>query len=142
MDLKIVYETGQMTIHMNSFFPTSQAKLKKLLNVIDLDYEHKDELIITLEQYFMDKVQELEDRRISSGKKAVDAKQKVSDLAAIIESKKHPNGVRLTKDELTAAREEHKHFKAVYAGHLSDFNRCIRQKEQFLKHIEILQQRK
>lgn len=141
MDLKIKYENGQMTIHMNSFFPTSQARLKKLLNVVALD-ENRDDHIQTLEQYFKDKMQELEDRRISSGKKAVDAKQKVSDLAAIIESKKHPNGVRLTKDELTAAREEHKHFKAVYAGHLSDFNRCIRQKEQFLKHIEILQQRK
>lgn len=131
-----------MTIHMNSFFPTSQAKLKKLLNVIDLDFEHKDELIITLEKFFMEKVQELEDRRISSGKKAVDAKQKVSDLAAIIESRKHPNGVRLTKDELTKAREDQKHFKAVQAGCLADFNKCIRQKEQFLKHIEILQQRK
>lgn len=142
MDLKIKYETGQMTIHMNSFFPTSQARLKKLLNVVALDYEHKDDHIQTLEQYFKDKVQELEDRRISSGKKALEYKQKVVDVATIIESKKHPNGVKLTKDELTKAREDHKHFKAVQAGCLSEFNRCIRQKEQFLKHLEILEQRK
>lgn len=141
MDLKIKYENGQMTIHMNSFFPTSQARLKKLLNVVALD-ENRDDHIQTLEQYFKDKMQELEDRRISSGKKAMDVKQKVSELAAIIESKKHPNGVKLTKDELTQAREDHKHFKAVQAGCLSEFNRCIRQKEQFLKHLEILEQRK
>lgn len=141
MDLKIKYENGQMTIHMKTFFPTSQARLKKLLNVVALN-DDRDVHIQTLEQYFKDKVQELEDRRISSGKKAIDAKQKVSDLAAIIESKKHPNGVKLTKDELSKAREDCKHFKAVQAGCLSEFNRCIRQKEQFLKHLEILEQRK
>lgn len=141
MDLKIKYETGQMTIHMETFFPTSQARLKKLLNVVALD-ENRDVHIQTLEQYFKDKVQELEDRRISSGKKAMEYKQKVVDVAAIIESKKHPNGVKLTKDELSNARADHKHFKEVQSDCLSVFNRCSRQKEQFLKHLEILEQRK
>ena len=142
MDLKIVYETGQMTIHMNSFFPTSQAKLKKLLNVIDLDFEHREEIIQTMRQFFQDKVNELEEKRISSGKKAVEYKQKIADTTAIIESRKHPNGVPLTKDELADIKEQNKHFKAVYAGCLSDFNRTIRQKDLFLKHLEILEQRK
>lgn len=142
MDLKIVYETGQMTIHMNSFFPTSQAKLKKLLNVIDLDFEHREEIIQTMRQFFQDKVNELEEKRISSGKKAVEYKQKIADTTAIIESRKHPNGVPLTKDELADIKEQNKHFKAVYAGCLSDFNRSIRQKDLFLKHLEILEQRK
>lgn len=141
MDLKIKYENGQMTIHMNSFFPTSQARLKKLLNVVALD-ENRDDHIQTLEQYFKDKMQELEARRISSGKKAVEYKQKVADTTAIIESRKHPNGVPLTKDELADIKEQNKHFKAVYAGCLSDFNRSIKQKDLFLKHLEILEQRK
>lgn len=38
MDLKITYSNGKMIIRMNTFFPTSQAQIKKLLKVIDLDF--------------------------------------------------------------------------------------------------------
>ena len=69
MELIIKYENGQMTIRMDSFFPTSQRKLMKLLNVIELDCEHKDEHIQTLKQYFNDKLQELESKRIDTKKK-------------------------------------------------------------------------
>lgn len=142
MDIQIKYDNGQMNIHMDAFFPTSQARLKKLLKVVDLDFEHRDEIIQTMQQFFQDKVTELEERRISSGKKSIEYKQKIADTTAMIESKKHPNGVRLTKDELEKLKEENKHFKAVYSGCMSDFNRCIKQKNMFLKHLEILEQRK
>lgn len=142
MDIQIKYDNGQMNIRMDAFFPTSQARLKKLLKVVDLDFEHREEIMQTMQQFFQDKVNELEERRISSGKKAVEYKQKVADTTAIIESRKHPNGVPLTKDELTDIKEQNKRFKAVYAGCMSDFNRSIRQKDLFLKHLEILEQRK
>ena len=142
MDIQIKYDNGQMNIRMDAFFPTSQARLKKLLKVVDLDFEHREEIMQTMQQFFQDKVNELEERRISSGKKAVEYKQKVADTTAIIESRKHPNGVSLTKGELADIKEQNKHFKAVYAGCLSDFNRSIKQKDLFLKHLEILEQRK
>ena len=142
MDIQIKYDNGQMNIRMDAFFPTSQARLKKLLKVVDLDFEHKEEIMQTMQQFFQDKVNKLEARRISLGKKAVEYKQKIADTTAIIESRKHPNGVPLTKDELADIKEQNKHFKAVYAGCLSDFNRSIRQKDLFLKHLEILEQRK
>nr|DAW16469.1 MAG TPA: hypothetical protein [Caudoviricetes sp.] len=142
MDIQIKYGNGQMNIHMAAFFPTSQVRLKKLLKVVDLDFEHRDEIIQTMQQFFQDKVKELEEKRTSSGKKAVDYKQKIADTNAIIESRKHSNGVKLTKDELADMKEQNKHFKAVYAGCASEFNRSIRQKDLFLKHLEILKQRK
>ena len=142
MDIQIKYDNGQMNIRMDAFFPTSQARLKKLLKVVDLDFEHREEIIQTMQQFFQDKVNELEEKRISSGKKAVEYKQKIADTTAIIESRKHPNGVPLTKDELADIKEQNKHFKGVYAGCLSDFNRSIKQKDLFLKHLEILEQRK
>lgn len=142
MNITIKYDNGQMDVKMNEFFPTSQARLKKLLNVVALDYIHQDEILQDMQQFFENKVNELEERRIRSGKKTLEYKQKVVDLTAIIESRKHPNGVKLTKDELSKAREDRKYFKAVQAGCLSEFNRCIKQKEQFLKHLEILEQRR
>ena len=142
MDIQIKYDNGQMNIRMDAFFPTSQARLKKLLKVVDLDFEHREEIIQTMQQFFQDKVNELEARRISSGKKAVEYIHKIADITAILESRKHLNGVPLTKDELADIKEQNKHFKAVYAGCLSDFNRSIKQKDLFLKHLEILEQRK
>jgi hypothetical protein len=115
MDIQIKYDNGQMNIHMDAFFPTSQARLKKLLKIVDLDFEHRNDIVQTMQQFFQDKVKELEEKRISSGRKAVEYKQKVADTAAIIESRKHPNGVPLTKDELADMKEQNKHFKAVYA---------------------------
>lgn len=101
MDIQIKYDNGQMNIRMDAFFPTSQARLKKLLKVVDLDFEHREEIMQTMQQFFQDKVNELAD-----------------------------------------IKEQNKHFKAVYAGCMSDFNRSIRQKDLFLKHLEILEQRK
>jgi len=43
--LKIRYRHGEMTIILENFFPSSQKDLKKLLKVIELDEDHKDELI-------------------------------------------------------------------------------------------------
>lgn len=141
-DLEIKYENGQMTIHMDAFFPTSQARLKKLLKVVDLDFEHQEDHIKQMNDFFNDKLVELEDKKTSSGKKALEYKQKIADTERIVKDKKKPSGVRLTKEELDKAKEDLQHFKNVYAASLSDFNKSIRQKEQFLKHKEILQQRK
>ena len=57
-----------MNIHMDIFFPTSQARLKKLLKVVELDFEHRDEIFQTMYQFFQGKVNELEEKKISSGK--------------------------------------------------------------------------
>lgn len=142
MDLKIKYDNGQMTIHMDAFFPTSQVRLKKLLKVIDLDFSHRDEHINTLSDYFNEKVETLEARRVASEKKYLDYKQKSSDQETMVKDKKKPNGVKLSKEELEKAKEDLKHYKAVSSGSLSEHNRCERQKNQFKKHLKILEQRK
>lgn len=53
-DLKITYNDGhgQMTIHMNFFFPCSQERFKKLLKIIDLDWQHKEQHIENLKVHF------------------------------------------------------------------------------------------
>ena len=59
-DLYIQYDTGRMVIHLNNFFPTSQARLKKLVKIIRLDWRHYDELIEKLNVYFQEKIPESE----------------------------------------------------------------------------------
>ena len=107
-----------------------------------MDFEHRDEIFQTMYQFFQDKVNELEEKRISSGKKAVDYKQKIADISIKIESEKYSNGVKLTKNELEKTKLEYRYLKIRYSKSMSDFNKAVKQKKQFLKYIEILEQRK
>ena len=116
--------------------------MKKLLKVIDLDFSHRDEHINTLNDYFNEKVETLEARRVASGKKYLDYKQKASDQETMVKDKKKPNGVKLSKEELEKAKEDLKYYKAFSSDSLSDYNRCERQKNQFKEHLKILEQRK
>ena len=50
--LYIQWNTGEMEIVLDRFFPTTQAKLRKLIDIIKLDYEHCDELVEGLRLYF------------------------------------------------------------------------------------------
>ena len=57
MDQKIINITfhqgmGHMTVVLDEFFPTDATRLRKLLSIIDEDYEHRDELrAVALQQY-------------------------------------------------------------------------------------------
>lgn len=78
-DLHIKWETGRMVIHLENFFPTSQARLKKLVKIIRLDWQHSDELIEKLKVYFQEKIPESEAEFQRCGKKYMDFKQRVAD---------------------------------------------------------------
>ena len=54
--LSIRWDTGHMDILLDAFFPCSMDKFKKLLKVIDLDWEHADTLKETLKVYFQEQI--------------------------------------------------------------------------------------
>lgn len=139
-DLYITYNDGhgQMTVHMNAFFPTSQARLNKLLKIIELDWQHEDELKEKLKVHFQNKILECEGLQKCSGKDHLNWRQKEADTKAIVATKKFPNGVPLSKDELKQQRENLRYYKEMAKSTLSDFNRHKRNKEQYLKHLELL----
>lgn len=130
-----------MIIYMDEFFPTSQSRLKKLLKVINMDYENRDKHIHTMQQFFNDKLNELEEIRINTGKNVYEAKQEIANYVKIIESKKYPNGMKLSKDELKKVKRDKKTSLLFYQDNLSEYKRCTKDKKMFLKHLEILKQR-
>lgn len=71
-----------------------------------------------------------------------DAKQNLSDLLNLIESGKHPNGVKVTPSELLKARQDLKEEKrkAVQASGVARKNLALVKK--YDKNIELLQQMK
>lgn len=137
-DLYIKWETGYMNIHMDFFFPCSQQRFKKLLKVIALDWQHEDELKETLKVYFQNRIADLVELRKENGKKYFDFKQKAADTQRMIQSRKHPNGVSLSKEELKQARVGLREYTFSYKKALSDANSNLKFKEKIEKHLEFL----
>lgn len=137
-DLYIKWETGYMNIHMDFFFPCSQQRFKKLLKVIALDWQHEDELKETLKVYFQNRIADLMELRKENGKKYFDFKQKATDTQRMIQSRKHPNGVSLSKEELKQSRADLKEYTSSYKKALSDANSNLKFKERIEKHLEFL----
>lgn len=137
-DLYIKWETGYMNIHMDFFFPCSQQRFKKLLKVIALDWQHEDELKETLKVYFQNRIADLVELRKENGKKYFNFKQKAADTQRMIQSRKHPNGVSLSKEELKQARADLQEYTFSYKKALSDANSNLKFKEKIEKHLEFL----
>lgn len=137
-DLYIKWETGYMNIHMDFFFPCSQQRFKKLLKVIALDWRHEDELKETLKVYFQNRISDLVELRKENGKKYFDFKQKAADTQRMIQSRKHPNGVSLSKEELKQARADLKDIQSAAKQALSDANSNLKFKNWFEKQLEFL----
>lgn len=137
-DLYIKWETGYMNIHMDFFFPCSQQRFKKLLKVIALDWQHEDELKETLKVYFQNRISDLVELQKENGKKYFDFKQKAADTQRMIQSRKHPNGVSLSKEELKQARADLKDIQSAAKQALSDANSNLKFKNWFEKQLEFL----
>ena len=101
--LSIRWETGSMDIRLDAFFPCEQARFKKLLKVIDLDWEHCDTLKEALKVYFQQQIPALKEQRKELAVDLSQARQIVADLERLVKSRKKPVGVYLTKPELEQA---------------------------------------
>lgn len=57
--IKIRWETGHMEINPDVFFPTSTARIRKLLRVVALDFPHQDDLRMQMARYCEDRAEEI-----------------------------------------------------------------------------------
>lgn len=137
-DLHITYNhgNGEMLIHLDYFFPCSQVRFKKLLKIIELDWQHREELKENLKVHFQKRISDLTALWKENSKKYYDNREKAASTKAIIENRKHPNGLPLSKDELKEAKVDFKTYTAAYKQALLDVKRNKRFKERFEKYLE------
>lgn len=143
-DLKIVYNNGngKMTVHLDVFFPTTQKQFKKLLDVIALDIDNQTELKKQLQDYFQNRMDGLDELYIKSCNEYVKFRQNVAELTELIESLKHPNGVRASDQEIASAKKELDRFTNYSKTAHKDMTEATKRKKQFLKYLEMIEQRK
>lgn len=78
--ITIRWETGYMTINPDALFPTSTARIRKLLRVVALDFEHQDVIRMQMARYCEDRAEEILSDRKRLANEAVNYHQKVADL--------------------------------------------------------------
>jgi hypothetical protein len=49
---------GTMVLHLNYFFPATQARVKKVLGLIDMDTENRDEILTAIADNLQERIQD------------------------------------------------------------------------------------
>lgn len=146
--LKIRYRHGEMTIRLEEFFPSSQKDLKKLLKVIELDWDHKDELIEQATTWVSEHIQMYEQMAKEYANKYVDVRTKVKEFEEKVQRgksyldshaawKKTPEYKQL-KERFKEINAEYRRLKNNEHSYHSYFTKYHRKKEGLQKNLQIL----
>lgn len=149
---------GHATIVLDKFFPTDATRLRKLLKIVDEDYEHRDELRVTIVQHCSRRASELLDGRRYLANKAVEYHTKATELQPEIDkltgqidamqkyiktfcSKKGGQGYRAQLKELKAQlknkKEEQRHALSVYRDYQRQFVSAENTANKLKKNAEV-----
>lgn len=141
--ITIRWETSYMTINPDAFFPTSAARIRKLLRVVALDFEHQDDIRMQLAGACESRANEA----VNHHQKAADlepqietAKRRITTLRACI--KEQPKKARQLgyPERLHEEREQLKKLTAERSGALSAFRKKKREFEAAEATAEKLRQ--
>jgi patatin-like phospholipase/acyl hydrolase len=77
MKVDITYPSGRMTINLENFFPASSGNLKKLLKIIDMDWQHKDLIIRDIVTWMTEEIKKTESMTRLSLKQREQRKEKL-----------------------------------------------------------------
>lgn len=48
---------GTMVLHLNYFFPATRARVKKVLGLVDMDTEHRDEILAAIADNLRERIE-------------------------------------------------------------------------------------
>lgn len=162
MDQKIINITfhqgmGHMTVVLDAFFPTDATRLRKLLSIIDEDYEHRDELRAVVVQHCSQRAQALMDGRSDLANQAVNYHTKATELQPEIDKmarqvdtlqryvktycKRGGQGYRQQLKELKAqlkeVKKQQRHALTLYRDYQRRFVGAEKEAEKLKKNVEV-----
>lgn len=129
---------GHMTIVVAKFFPTSKARIDKLKKIIDMDWEHREQVWVDIRERLKEVLPELETEKKKEAHTFFHYNEEVVWLKNRLKDKTSPQGVKLTKEQLEEYREKKKRFGEIARKAKSDFNRIQKQIEQVKQNLEYI----
>ena len=137
--LRIEWKTGYLMIDPAFFFPCSLHKFKKVLKLIDLDWnDDAEQSRAFLKNYFQNQIEELTNLHAVSIKRHSDKLQLVESARQRVRTKAHPNGAKLSSNELSFWRNARDQAKEEARQMLLDAGKAEKDKQQFEKLLEEL----
>ena len=139
--ITIRWETGRMVINPDAFFPTSTARIRKLLRVVALDFERRDDIRTQLARCCEERAQAIMDGQKALANEAVNHHQRAADLQPEIDRrerqistllaclKEQPKKARALgyPERIKAEKEEVKKLKAKQHDERAAFDRKKRE---------------
>lgn len=149
--ISIRWATGYMNIDPGAFFPTSAARVRKLLRVVALDYEHQDDIRMQLVRHCTERAQAIMDGRKALANEAVNHQQKAADLQPWINLREHrihasqaclkeqPKKARAL-EYLARIKAEKEALKTLKAEQRGERAACEKKKREFIQAEKDAQQ--
>ena len=162
MDQKIINITfhqgmGHMTVVLDAFFPTDATRLRKLLSIIDEDYEHRDELRAVVVQHCGQRAQALMDGRSDLANQAVNYHTKATELQPEIDKmarqvdtlqryvktyckrggQDYRQQLKELKAQLKEVKKQQRHALTLYRDYQRRFVGAEKEAEKLKKNVEV-----
>lgn len=143
MDLNIKYQNGSMTVHLEEFLDCrSIGKVKKLLKVIRDSYTPYEEQ--KLKDFIEQEIEQFEPKQMEDHKYIIGYEEKVkfcqkqlnNCIANRSNFKRNSDPWKHYNSYVKQFREELRDIKKLLSSRRSDLNRCIRNKQFYIKCLE------
>lgn len=138
--MHIKTKNGYIDIYIDQFFPCSQARFRFLFKTIRefIWLNNVQEMTEQLKENFTNRISTMEIQKKIASTQYFAYMQEHADYRAMVESKKHPNGLPLTKEELKEFREKASAAKRTANVYHSNFNENERKITALKKNLEML----
>lgn len=134
--MRIRWDSGQMNINIAWFFPCGRATWNKLLKTMKLDWENYPKMVPDLEAWMMETIKEADYWIKAYGNKYAEKHQKACDLKHMIEDKKYPNGVPISKDKIKELKKDYRNATTAERDALKQATDFRKLKERLKEQIE------
>jgi|GEM_PF-3009260 hypothetical protein len=145
MKVEIIYPSGRMTINLENFFPASFGNLKKLLKIIDMDRQHKDQIISDIVSWMNEEIKNNEDTAKAYANKYVEihpqvreASTRVETMENMVSGLKGTQAHKLATDGLKETKREYNRLKGLEISYNRAFKQYFTRKEKLKKNLVML----
>ena len=145
MDLKIKYENGSITVHLENFLNChSISKVKKLVKIIRSSFTPECEG--TIREYIEQEIEQFEPRQREISKYIIGYTEKVKFCQAQLGNctanrdkyKRNSDGWKHYNNHVKQFRQELKEMQSSLRSRQSEYDRNIRNKDFYKKALEII----
>lgn len=137
--LKIKWHTGGAEINLVAFFPCGQRELKRLLRMMDLEPETKQENVKACINYLKTASNILECNMEEYSRRYFKYKLIYAERWERINSRKWPSGLPITKDEITKLRQDSRFASDMWHDAERTYKKCQRAQKRVIKNLDYLQ---